>query len=462
MTVRTRFAPSPTGNLHIGSARTALFAWLYAKRHGGTFILRIEDTDRERSTPGAVDVILKGMAWLGLDADEGPFYQTQRMDRYTEVLDTWLAEGKAYRCTCSKERLDTLRQEQMANQQKPRYDGHCRDKSLSSDIDEPFVIRFKTPTEGEIRFEDAVHGAMCIQNSELDDVIIARSDGSPTYNFTVIVDDADMGITHVIRGDDHLNNTPRQIHMLQALDANIPVYAHVPMILGSDGKKLSKRHGAKSVLEYKDAGYLPHALLNYLVRLGWSHGDQEIFSSDEMVAAFDIHRINKAAAAFNPEKLVWVNQHYLKTDAIAAIAEQLGQQLQTMHVDITTGPRLEDVTLAQRERCETLLDMAQKSVFFYAEPDYDKAACAKHLTDDAKAVLEALFSEFNALEQWEKEAIHAIVKTVAERLELKMGKVAQPLRVALTGNTISPSIDITVHLMGKERCLQRLQALIKA
>ncbi|MBY0544953.1 MAG: glutamate--tRNA ligase, partial [Gammaproteobacteria bacterium] len=310
MSVRTRFAPSPTGYLHVGGARTALYCWLYAKRHGGQFILRVEDTDLERSTPEAVQAILDGMAWLGLNADEGPFYQTQRFDRYAQVIQEMLAAGTAYRCTCSRERLDALREQQTLDKEKPRYDGLCRDKQLPADT-EPFVIRFKNPLEGEVLIDDQVLGPVVFNNKELDDLIIARSDGTPTYNFTVVVDDKDMAITHVIRGNDHLNNTPRQINMLKAIGATPPLYAHLPMILGDDGKKLSKRHGAVSVMQYRDDGYLPEALLNYLVRLGWAHGDQEIFTLDEMVQHFDIRDVNKAASAFNTEKLRWLNHHYL-------------------------------------------------------------------------------------------------------------------------------------------------------
>src|SRR5512143_3034880 len=312
MTIRTRFAPSPTGYLHIGGARTALFSWLYARRHGGTFILRIEDTDLERSTAESVNVILEGMTWLGLEYDEGPFFQTHRFDRYKEVIKQLLDDGKAYKCYCTKDELEAMREEQMANKQKPRYDGRCRHRTEPREGHE-YVVRFRNPEEGQTIVDDRVRGRVVFSNSELDDLIIARSDGSPTYNFVVVVDDMDMKITHVIRGDDHLNNTPRQINILKALGYEPPRYAHVPMILGSDGARLSKRHGAVSVMQYRDDGFLPEALLNYLVRLGWSNGDQEIFSIDEMIRLFDVSNVHTSAAAFNPEKLLWLNQHYLKT-----------------------------------------------------------------------------------------------------------------------------------------------------
>lgn len=322
MTVRTRFAPSPTGFLHVGGVRTALFSWLYAKRHQGKFILRIEDTDRERSTDESVQAILDGMAWLGLDCDEGPFYQTKRYERYNQVAEQFLAEGKAYRCECSKERLESLREAQLAAKEKPRYDGHCRNKNLAAS-NTPFVIRFKNPDHGVVSFQDEVYGEIHINNNELDDLILVRSDGHPTYNFAVVIDDLDMNITHVIRGDDHINNTPRQINLFKALNAPIPTFAHLPMILGDDGKRLSKRHGAVSVLQFKELGVLPHALLNYLVRLGWSYGDQEIFSVEEMIAHFDLKNVSRGVSSFNYDKLYWLNQHYQKSDAPESVAEAL-------------------------------------------------------------------------------------------------------------------------------------------
>lgn len=456
MTVRTRFAPSPTGYLHIGGARTALFSWLHARRQGGVFVLRIEDTDLERSTQESVDVILEAMKWLGLDWDEGPFHQTRRFDRYREVVEQLLAEGKAYRCYCSKERLERLREEQMARKEKPRYDGHCRHGAEPEPGVAP-VIRFRNPVDGEVVVDDQIRGRVVFQNRELDDLIIARGDGSPTYNLTVVVDDWDMGITHVIRGDDHLNNTPRQMNILRALGAEPPVYAHISMILGSDGKRLSKRHGAVSVLQYRDEGYLPEALLNYLVRLGWSHGDQEIFSVDEMVAKFDLAEVNKSASAFNPDKLLWLNQHYIKELDPGRVAEGLAWHLGRLGIDVAAGPVLAELVMAQRERAKTLAEMAANSRFFFQDFDaYDEKAAAKHLKPEVAATLEALRQRLAAVEPWTADAIHQEVIQAAEELGANLGKVAQPLRVALAGGPISPPIDQTVHLLGRDRSLQRI------
>lgn len=464
MTVRTRFAPSPTGYLHIGGARTALFSWLYARRHGGTFILRIEDTDLERSTRESVNAILEGMTWLGLEYDEGPFSQSDRLGRYREVAQQLLGEGKAYRCYCSKERLETLRNAQMANKEKPRYDGHCRNLPQSNHgaTDVPHVIRFKNPTEGAVVVEDQVRGRVVFANSELDDLVIVRTDGMPTYNFAVVVDDSDMRVTHVVRGDDHLNNTPRQINILQALGATPPVYAHVPMILGEDGARLSKRHGAVSVMQYRDEGYLPEALLNYLVRLGWSHGDKEIFSLDEMIALFDSSDVNNSASTFNPSKLIWLNQHYIKTSDAAHVAHHLSWHMGRLGVDPSTGPALVEVVQAQRERAKTLVEMAQNSVIFYREFDvYDEKAAAKHLKQDIAPALTDLRGHFAALPEWSSEAIHQAVMDVAQVCDMKMGKLAQPLRVALCGTDVSPPIDVTVRLIGRERTLRRMDRALK-
>ncbi len=454
MTVHTRFAPSPTGYLHIGGARTALFSWLFARQHGGEFILRIEDTDLERSTQESVQAIIDGMKWLNLNHDnETLYFQTQRFPRYKEVLQQLLDEGKAYYCYCSKERLETLREEQKENKQKPRYDGYCRHLKNPPEGIKP-VIRFKNPEDGAVIFEDLIKGTISFQNQELDDLIIARSDGSPTYNFTVVVDDYDMQITHVIRGDDHVNNTPRQINILKALNANLPLYAHVPMILGSDGQRLSKRHGAVSVLQYQEDGYLPEALLNYLVRLGWSHGDQEIFSIEEMIKNFDFAHVSKSAAAFNPDKLNWLNQHYMKTGDPERMAGILKEHLKALNIPVETLPI--DLFNAQKERAKTFKEMAEQSRFFYGSIDYNEAAM-KHLKPEAKTPLKELKEMFEKLEDWEVEKLHQIIQEVSEKLELKMGKVAQPLRVAITGGTSSPSIDITLKLIGKEKVLQRLE-----
>ncbi|ROR32201.1 glutamate--tRNA ligase [Inmirania thermothiophila] len=457
MTVRTRFAPSPTGYLHVGGARTALFSWLYARRHGGTFILRIEDTDLERSTAESVNAILEGMAWLGLEWDEGPFFQTRRMERYREVIERLLAEGKAYRCYCSRERLEALRAEQLARKEKPRYDGLCRDRTDHPE-GQAYVVRFRNPREGAVVVEDLVRGRVVFDNRELDDLIIARSDGTPTYNFTVVVDDLDMAITHVIRGDDHLANTPRQINILRALGATPPAYAHVPMILGPDGQRLSKRHGAVSVMEYRERGYLPEALLNYLVRLGWSHGDQEIFSLDEMIRLFDIADVNKAPSSFNEEKLLWLNHHYIKALDPQHVAHHLSWHMGRLGIDPAAGPELADVVLAQRERTKTLREMAERSAFFYREPaGYDEKAAAKHLTAEAAPVLEAVRVRLAGLSPWTPERIHEQVVATAEALGLKLGKVAQPIRVAVTGTAVSPPIDQTLALLGRERTLARIE-----
>jgi len=458
--VVTRFAPSPTGLLHVGGARTALFSWLYARRTGGRFILRVEDTDRERSTEEAVRVILEGMAWLGLDADEGPYYQTQRFDRYREVLAAMLTEGTAYHCYCTKQELEALRAQQIARKEKPRYSGICRDRHEPRPGVDP-VVRFRNPQDGAVVVQDLVHGPVTFQNIELDDLIIARSDGTPTYNFCVVVDDMDMGVTHVIRGDDHLNNAPRQMNMLQALGAAVPLYAHVPMILGPDGAKLSKRHGAVSVLQYEEEGFLPDALLNYLVRLGWSHGDQEVFTRAEMIAAFDIHDVNKAASAFNPEKLLWLNQQHMMRAAPAMLVPQLRAQLRRLGVDSSDQGLLEGVILAQRERAKTLKEMAHNSRFFFVDAiDVDPKAAAKHLSGDALTLLANARARLAALSVWDAASIHGVLEELATQSNSGLGKIAQPLRVAVTGTAVSPPIDATLALLGRERTLARMQAVL--
>ena len=454
--VRTRFAPSPTGFLHIGGVRTALFSWLQARHHGGHFVLRIEDTDRARSTEEAIQVILDGMEWLGLRADEGPIYQTDRFDRYAEVATQLVAEGHAYRCYCSKEELDEMRAAQMTRGEKPRYDGRCRDRQEPREGVPP-VLRFRTPDEGEVVVDDQVFGRVVFDNRELDDLVLLRSDGVPTYNFSVVVDDMDMGITHVVRGDDHLNNTPRQINIYRALGAVPPVFAHVPMILGQDGAKLSKRHGAVSVLQYRQEGYLPEALLNYLVRLGWSHGDQEIFSMREMIELFDVADVNKAASSINPDKLLWLNQHYIKEASAARLAAELQWQLERLGIDTAAGPPLEAVAEAYRERAKTLHEMAQAAIFFFRDFEaYHEKAASQHLGPAAEAPLQRLRDGLAELEDWSAGPIHGLVESVAAALDLKMGKVAQPLRVAVSGGPVSPPIDVTVALLGRETTLARL------
>ena len=460
MTIRTRFAPSPTGYLHVGGARTALFSWLYARKHGGTYVLRIEDTDLERSTAESVNAILEGMTWLGLEYDEGPFYQTHRFDRYKALIQQLLDEGKAYHCYCSKEELDEMRETQMARKEKPRYDGRCRHRSEPREGVAP-VVRFRNPDDGAVVIDDQVKGQIVVRNSELDDLIIARSDGSPTYNFTVVVDDLDMRITHVIRGDDHVNNTPRQINILKALGAELPKYAHVPMILGSDGARFSKRHGAVSVMQYRDDGFLPEAVLNYLVRLGWSHGDQEIFSLDEMIEHFDVPDINHSASTFNPDKLLWLNHHYLMHGDPVHVAHHFRWHLGRLGIDPTEGPDPVEVVKAQRERNKTLVEMAEASAFFYRDfHQYDEKAAKKNLTPDAIEGLSMLRQNLGALRPWVRESIHDLIAATADALDVKMGGIAQPLRVAVSGTSVSPPIDLTLEILGQEKTMLRIdQAL---
>ncbi len=461
MTVRSRFAPSPTGYLHIGSVRTALYAWLYARRFGGTFILRIEDTDRARSTQAAVDAVLEGLKWVGIDADEGPFYQTQRFPRYAEVVEQMLAAGTAYRCYCSREELDAMRAAAQAEGRKPRYDGRCRERK------EPIAgvapaIRFKNPQAGEVVVDDRVKGRIVFDNGELDDLVIARSDGTPTYNFTVVVDDIDMRITHVIRGDDHVNNTPRQMNMFRALGAEPPVYAHLPMINGADGAKLSKRHGAVNVLEYREMGFLPHGLLNYLLRLGWSHGDQEIFSRDEMTANFDLDKVSRSAANFDPAKLLWVNQQHIQTAPEQQLADLLAEQLERQGLDPKNGPPLSRAVAALRGRSQTLREMAEQAHCYYEEfEEFDPKSAQSYLRSAARAPLIAVRQALAELPAWSGEAAEAAVKDAAARLELKLGVVAQPLRVALTGRAASPGIGQTLELVGRARAQQRIDRALR-
>jgi len=463
MSVVTRFAPSPTGFLHIGGARTALFSYLYAKRHGGKFLLRIEDTDRERSTQEAVDAIFEGMKWLGLTSDFDEIYQTRRFERYAEVVAKMLADGTAYYCYCSREELDAMRAEQQARKEKPRYDGRWRPEPgkvlPTPPADVKPVVRFKNPQEGEVVLNDLIKGQIVFSSHELDDLIIARADGVPTYNFCVVVDDMDMGITHVIRADDHVNNTPRQINILKALGATPPQYAHVSMILGSDGAKLSKRHGALGVMEYRAMGFTPDAILNYLVRLGWSHGDQELFTREEMIAKFDFDHVSASPARFDMEKAYWVSHQYLKSADPAAVAPEFEWHLRQQGCDPANGPALVEVIVQQRERCRTLLEMAEKSKFFYADVEsYNEKDAAKHLTAKAVPVLRHLIDGLNALGDWQAESIHGVVHAVAEQLGLKLGEVAQPIRVAVSGAAVSPPIDQTLQLLGREQTVARLAA----
>ncbi|MEP6897289.1 MAG: glutamate--tRNA ligase [Rhodanobacter sp.] len=461
MTVRTRFAPSPTGFLHIGGARTALYCWLESRRRGGEFLLRIEDTDRERSTDVAVQAILDAMQWLGLEADQVPVFQTHRLQRYRQVADQLLAAGNAYYAYESKDEIEAMREAAMANGDKPRYNGYYRDRNEPLRDDPNRVIRFRNPGDGSVVFEDKVKGRVEWANAELDDLVIFRSDGWPTYNFAVVVDDIDMGITEVIRGDDHVNNTPRQINIYHALGAPVPEFAHLPMILDKEGKKLSKRTSAVSVMDYRDDGFLPQALLNYLVRLGWSHGDQEIFSRDEMIALFDIADVNKAASRFDTEKLAWLNQHYLKSEDPQALAPEFAWHLARAGIDIASGPAPADVIVALRDRVHTLKEMAERAKIWYAPiSEWDDKAVAKHLKNDsAVAVLEAAKLLLAGCE-WQPGPIHQVIEQVAAKLELGMGKVAQPLRVAMTGTQVSPSIDFTIYLTGRHEALKRIDAAV--
>ncbi len=458
--IRTRFAPSPTGVLHLGSVRTALYCWLYARHHNGKFILRIEDTDKERSTRENVDAILEGMTWLGLDWDEGPSYQSDRNDRYREVIDQWVEEGKAYHCYCTKEELDELREKQMAAGGHVRYDGRCRDRTEPRPGVDP-VVRFRNPVDGEVLVEDLVRGQVVFQNEQLDDLIIARPDGSPTYNFSVIVDDYDMKISHVIRGDDHLNNTPRQMNMLRALGVEPPVYAHLPMILGPDGAKLSKRHGAVDIREYQEQGYLPEAMLNYLVRLGWSHGDQEIFSRDEMIELFDVKDVNQSASSFNPEKLLWLNQQHILATPAADLGEQLKPFLVKAGLDPAEGPDPEHVATGFHERAETLLHMAASARYCYEDFDViDEKSVKKHLRPVILEPFRVARDRLAELEHWGQTAIHEAIESAAADFDINLGKLGQPIRVAVTGGPVSPPIDVTLWLVGQERTLRRMDHAI--
>ena len=459
--VRTRFAPSPTGYLHIGGARTALFSWAYARKHKGTFILRVEDTDLERSTEESVQAILDGMNWLGLDYDEGPFYQMQRMQRYKAVLQQLLDEGKAYHCYASREELDKLREEQQAAGLKPRYDRRWRDSKTTPPAGVQPVIRFKNPLDGAVVIDDMVKGRVVISNGELDDLIIARSDGTPTYNFCVVVDDWDMDITHVIRGDDHLNNTPRQINILKALNAPLPQYAHVPMILGHDGERLSKRHGAVSVMQYLEDGYLPEALLNYLARLGWAHGDEEVFDLDQFVEWFDLDAISKSPAKFNPEKLLWLNQQYLKKTDSKRLSGLVLPFLETDCCNPEIGPHVEKVIDLLKERVNTVEELADAAVYFYRPLTPSPELMAEHITPEIIPAVRELQEKLGQVE-WNKHAINSLMKSVVAEHGLKFPKLAMPLRLLVTGETQTPSVDAVLELIGREETLKRISAHMKS
>ncbi|MGE0873840.1 MAG: glutamate--tRNA ligase [Burkholderiales bacterium] len=464
MSVRTRFAPSPTGYLHVGGARTALFSWAYARKFGGKFILRVEDTDLERSTQASVDAILDSMKWLGLDWDEGPFFQMQRLARYREVAERLIAQGHAYHCWATREELDALRESQRAQGLKPRYDGRWRPErakaaGLVPPKDRAPIVRFRTPEEGESAWDDLVKGPISFPNAELDDLVLLRADGVPTYNFGVVVDDLDMNITHVIRGDDHVNNTPRQLHIFKALmeteGAELPKFGHVPMILGADGERLSKRHGAVSVTQYRDDGYLPEALNNYLARLGWSHGDEEIFSLRQFVEWFDLGHVSRAAAQFNPEKLTWLNQQYIKAADDERLAELAAPELARMGVEVADGPPLAAAVALLKDRATTILHLAEAATLFYGEHEPDSALLEQHLTDKARQAL-ALLAQKLAAGQWEKTAIATAIKATLAESGLKMPQLAMPLRIVVTGRAQTPSIDAVLELLGRDKVLSRL------
>ena len=471
--VRTRFAPSPTGFLHVGGARTALFCYLYARRHGGRFVLRVEDTDVARSSEASVQAILDGMAWLGLEHDEGPFFQTERLDRYREVVRRLLDEGHAYHCFSTPEEIDAMRERARAEGRKPRYDGTWRDRKTWREGDvwkgdpvtppagvEP-VVRFRNPLEGDVVIDDAVKGEIVIANAELDDLVIQRSDGMPTYNLSVVVDDMDMAITHVIRGDDHVNNTPRQINILEALGAPRPVYAHLPSILGEDGKKMSKRHGAVSIMQYAADGYLPEALLNYLVRLGWSHGDEEFFTMAEMIERFDLDAVNRSGAVFDRKKLDWMNHHYLQETPADALATALAPHVAALGIDTGGGPPLAAVADLLRDRAKTLVEMAEAAASFYRAPEaYDEKAAAKQFVPASGEALEAAAARLATLGDWNAASVQGALEETVAALGIGFGKLGQPLRLAVTGGTASPAMNEVVALVGREETLARIERAV--
>jgi glutamyl-tRNA synthetase len=460
--VRTRFAPSPTGYLHIGGARTALFNFLFARHHGGKFILRIEDTDRERSTPEAIRAILEAMSWLRLDYDEGPFYQTERYPLYKEKVESLLAKGKAYPCICTPADLEAKRQLAQKEKRKPAYDGTCRPEhgaNVALPADRPYVVRFRSPLEGSTVVKDLIKGDVVFDNRELDDLIIARSDGTPTYNFCVVVDDIDMGITHIIRGDDHLSNTPRQIQLYDALGYEPPQFAHVPLILGIDKARLSKRHGATSVMAYRDMGYFPEAVVNYLARLAWSYGDQEIFSREELIEKFTLENVGRSAGVFNPEKFLWVNFHYMKTKPLSELAGEVVPFIEAKGYPVPHDQKwLEKMIVTLRERARTMTELVDSARYYLSdEISFDEKAAKKFLTRDVAAPIEGLIQKLSNLNEFDETAIERIFTATLNEHELQMGKLAQPVRVALTGGTVSPGIHDVIAVLGKQRTLQRLQ-----
>lgn len=458
MTVVTRFAPSPTGNLHIGSVRTALFSWLYARRHKGKFLLRIEDTDRQRSTLEASELIINSLDWLGLSHDGDLVYQSERTAIYQQRARQLIEAGQAYHCICSRERLDALRSEQMKQGLKPRYDHKCRELDLTPGEPTESVIRFKNPLDGTVVVQDMVQGDVTYDNTQLDDLVIIRPDQTPTYNFSVVVDEIDMGVTHVIRGDDHLNNTPRQINLFTAFGQNPPKFGHVPMILSAEGRKLSKRDNVASVLEYRDMGYLPEAVLNYLVRLGWSHGDQELFSLDEMIELFDAEKIHRSPASLDPKKFIWINHQHMMNSSAKVICRRSRSFFNDLGVDIESSPvSVEQVFEVQKTRSKTLCEFVENSRYFFDdEIEYDETSVRKHLTEKARGPLQDFRSALTEVSEWTQDNIHAALVQVVETNGIKFGELAQPVRVALTGSTVSPGIDVTVELVGKSRTLARL------
>jgi glutamyl-tRNA synthetase len=454
--VVTRFAPSPTGYLHIGGARTALFNWLFARRNGGTFILRIEDTDQERSTPEAVNAILEGLTWLGLAWDEGPFFQTQRMERYREEAERLLAEGKAYRCVCTPGELEARREAARAKGDTPRYDRKCRELGPAGAVGKPFVVRFRSPLSGRTIVRDLLRGDVAYENGELDDLILLRSDGLPTYNFVVVVDDASMGITHVLRGDDHLNNTPKQILLYEALGYTLPKFGHFPLIHGMEGGKLSKRQDDVSLTAYRDRGYLPEAMVNYLVRLGWGHGDQEIFSLEELQEIFSLENVGKSPSRFDPEKLLHLNAHYIKTGSPERLAGLLVPFLGNRGIETEPSPWLAKAVRTFQERSRTLSEMADASEYYFRPRDPDPKAAEKFLTPEIAPLFEEIAREFRALPEFTPAAVEPVLHRLAEKTGVKLGKVAQPVRVALTGGTVSPGIFEVMDVLGRDEVIRRL------
>ena len=460
--IRVRFAPSNTGHLHIGGARTALFNWFFAKHHAGTAILRIEDTDRQRSTEEYYDAIMEAFDWLGLEWDEGPYRQSQRMDIYKESVNKLLSSGAAYRCTCTPDQVNAMREKARAEGKTPKYDGTCRGR-YDKDPNVPFCLRLRTPDAGETIVDDILAGEVVFENSQLDDMVIVRTDGTPTYNFCVAIDDIDMKITHVIRGNDHLSNTPKQVLVYKALEKPTPNFAHISMILGPDKKRLSKRHGADSVLEYRDRGFLPEALINYLVRLGWSHGDQEIFTKKEIVENFSLENLNRSAAIFNPEKLLWLNQEYIKSADGDFLVESLDTGLKERGLlpDLLTHGTRKGIVNELRTRSRTISDMIDGARFFFEnEIEFDEKAASKFLNPENSGLIMKLRDELTKIETFSTENVKSVFHLVMEEETIKLGKLAQPVRVAITGGTISPGIFETISLLGKDRTILRLNTAL--